>query len=61
MTNQRIWELDRMASSAIAECRRYGKRADCASLAFWRGVKMVVDELKREENRLSTLTDDSAR
>lgn len=48
MTNERVNELDRLASSAIEECRVLGQRADNASLAFWRGVKSVVDELKME-------------
>lgn len=47
MTNERIAELDRMASNAIRECRIQGQ-PDNPALGFWKGVKMVVDELKRE-------------
>ncbi len=47
MTNERIAELDRMASNAIRECRIQGQ-PDNPALGFWKGVKMVVDELKRD-------------
>ncbi len=47
MTNERIAELDRLASDAIRECRIQGQ-PDNPVLEFWKGVKMVVDELKRE-------------
>lgn len=46
MTSERINELERLAASSIKECQLLGCRADNASLAFWRGVKTVVDELK---------------
>ncbi len=47
MTNERIAELDRLATGAIAECLAYGQ-PDNSVLGFWKGVKMVVDELKRD-------------
>lgn len=47
MTKERIDELDRLSSYAIKECQLRDK-ADDAALAFWRGVKTVVDELKME-------------
>ena len=46
MTKERIYELERHSSDAIKECQLYGEAADDSALAFWRGVKMVVDELK---------------
>ena len=45
MTKERIAELDRLATDAIRECRAYGQ-PDNPVLGFWKGVKMVVDELK---------------
>ena len=46
MTTERVSELERIASDAIEEARLLGAKADNASLAYWRGVKTVVDELK---------------
>ena len=51
MTKERIDELERYSSEAIQECQIYGKTADDSALAFWRGVKMVVDELKMDMAR----------
>lgn len=45
MTKERITELDMLAAGAIAECRTYGQSNNHA-LEFWKGVRMVVDELK---------------
>lgn len=46
MTTERVNELERMAREAIDEARLLGEKSDNASLAYWRGVKTVVDELK---------------
>lgn len=56
MTKQRIAELDRLAAGAIAECASLGQK-DNPVLGFWKGVKMVIDELKtnietRQNHRL---------
>jgi len=48
MTKQRLSELDRMVSSAISDCQQYGL-ADDQVVGFWRGVRMIVDELKRDK------------
>lgn len=47
MTRERLHELDRLSSDAIKECQLCGA-ADDTALAFWRGVKTVVEELKME-------------
>ncbi len=49
MTNERIAELDKLATGAITECLDYGQ-SDNPVLGFWKGVKMVVDELKMDIN-----------
>lgn len=54
MTKERICELERLSSEAIKECQLYGDAADDGALAFWRGVKMVVDELKMGLARTSS-------
>ncbi len=46
MTKERICELERLSSEAIKKCQLYAEAADDGALAFWRGVEMVVDELK---------------
>ena len=46
MIKERLGELDEIATLAIAECHLVGQKADDVSLAYWRGVKSVVDELK---------------
>ncbi len=40
----RLHELSRLATMAIEECGLYEETGD-VSLAFWQGVKTVVDEL----------------
>jgi len=48
MTRERIDQLERDIADAIEECQLYGEAAHDPSLAFWRGAKMVVEELKME-------------
>ncbi len=47
MTKQRIAELDQLAAGAIAECTSLGQE-DNPVFGFWKGVKMVIDELKTD-------------
>jgi len=53
MTKERLQELDRMSSDAIKECQIFDKENDSA-LAFWRGVKVVVDELNMGLKKIRT-------
>jgi hypothetical protein len=46
MTKERIYQLEQYTREAIADCQICGETSNNQSLAFWRGVKMVVDELK---------------
>ncbi len=48
MTKERVGELDRLVSGAIIDCEQFGDLVDGHILEFWRGAKMVVDELKTE-------------
>ncbi|VAW83701.1 hypothetical protein MNBD_GAMMA16-1206 [hydrothermal vent metagenome] len=53
MTKERVNELDRLVSGAITDCEEFGDLVDGHILEFWRGAKMVVDELKIEIESLS--------
>ena len=46
MMEQRLLELETMARDSIQELRAYGGECENPALAFWRGVKAAVDELK---------------
>ena len=46
MTKKRVAELDRLVSDAIIECKKFDGFVDANILEFWRGAKMIVDELK---------------
>ncbi|MCF6323223.1 MAG: hypothetical protein L3J89_02695 [Gammaproteobacteria bacterium] len=48
MTKGRIGELDRLVASAIVDCEKFDGLIDGHILEFWRGAKMIVDELKIE-------------
>jgi len=48
MTKERVSELDRLVSGAITDCEEFNDLVDGHILEFWRGAKMVVDELKTE-------------
>ncbi len=48
MTKDRVSELDRLVSGAIFDCEDLGDLVDGHILEFWRGAKMIVDELKTE-------------
>jgi len=48
MTKQRVDELDQLVSEAILDCEEFEDLVDGHILEFWRGAKMVVDELKIE-------------
>ncbi len=47
MTKERISELDRLISGAIDDCQYYDL-AGTNVLEFWRGAKMILDELKED-------------
>ncbi|MCF6212297.1 MAG: hypothetical protein L3K24_16910 [Gammaproteobacteria bacterium] len=47
MTKERLDELDRLVLDAIDDCQYYGL-AENHVLEFWRGAKLIVDELKME-------------
>ncbi len=47
MTKERIGELDRLVSGALDDCQNFGL-AETNVLEFWRGAKMILDELKDE-------------
>lgn len=53
MTNERIAELDKLATGLIDECRNFGQ-SDNPVIGFWKGGKMVVDELKIDINTPQT-------
>jgi len=46
MTKERVDELDRLVSSAINDCEELNDFVDKHVLEFWRGAKMIIDELK---------------
>lgn len=46
MTKERVSELEMLVESAIADCEQFGDLVDGHILEFWRGAKMIVDELK---------------
>jgi len=48
ITKERVGELDRLVSGAITDCEQFDDLVDGHILEFWRGAKMVVDELKTE-------------
>jgi len=48
MTKERVGELDRLVSGAITDCKKFDDLVDGHILEFWRGAKMIVDELKIE-------------
>lgn len=47
MTKERLADLDKLATGAIDESLEYGQSENPA-LEFWKGVKMVIDELQRD-------------
>ena len=46
MTKERVYELDGLISGAIADCEAMDDYTEASVIEFWRGAKMVVDELK---------------
>ena len=48
MTKERVSELDQLVSGAIADCEALGDFVENSTMEFWRGAKMIVDELKWE-------------
>ena len=46
MTKERVSELDQLVSGAIADCEALGDFVENSTMEFWRGAKMIVDELK---------------
>lgn len=59
MTKERVNELDRLVSDAITDCQYYGL-AENHVLEFWRGAKLIVDELKMETGTLDEHDQQSA-
>jgi len=50
MTKERVGELDALICGAIADCEALDGFAEKSIIEFWRGAKMIVDELKEELN-----------
>ncbi|PCI15003.1 MAG: hypothetical protein COB71_00180 [Thiotrichales bacterium] len=55
MTKERVYELDRLVSEAIIDCEKLDDLVDSHILEFWRGAKMIVDELKIEMGTVDTV------
>ncbi|HEB93801.1 MAG TPA: hypothetical protein ENI94_10135 [Gammaproteobacteria bacterium] len=60
MTKARVGEWDRLVSGTIADCQYYGL-AENHVLEFWRGAKLIVDELKMEAGTQCKRDEQSAR
>ncbi|MBV1915512.1 MAG: hypothetical protein KUG72_09000 [Pseudomonadales bacterium] len=48
MTKERVHELDGLISGAIEDCEAMDDYTETSVIEFWRGAKMIVDELKLE-------------
>ncbi len=48
ISKERVAELDRLVAGAIVDCEQFDDLVDGHILEFWRGAKMIVDELKIE-------------
>ncbi len=48
MIKERVGELDRLVTGAITDYEELNDRLDGRVLEFWRGAKMIVDDLKVE-------------
>ena len=57
ITIDRVVELDRLVSGAINDCEQFDGLEDGHILEFWRGARMIVDELKIETTERPYLVD----